>query len=125
MKTPVIYKVLDAVTATTTSEAINIENAEKATLEFTRSAHSAGSSTFAVTVSLDGVTYIAYNKLITNVANTNAQTQIRVASVALASNTSSFVSMDLTQDSFRYMKVTVTEATDGTHTCKASVVYNY
>jgi hypothetical protein len=29
MRTPVIYKVLDAVTATTTSEAINIENADK------------------------------------------------------------------------------------------------
>ncbi len=125
MKTPTLYIPLNAVTATTTSEPINIENAEKATLEFTRANHSAGSSAFAVTVSVDGVNYVTYNKLIDNVTNTNAQTLTRVASASLASDTSKHYSMDLTQDAFRWMKVTVTETTDGTHTCKALVIFNY
>lgn len=125
MKTPKVIKVLDAVTATTTSEAIDIENASKVTLEFTRANHSSGSSAFAVTVSVDGINYVTFNKLIDNVTNTNAQNKTRVASASLASDTSKHYSLDLENDSFRYMKVTVTETTDGTHTCKASILYNY
>jgi len=123
--TPKIFKVLDGVTATTTSEVIDIENAKKVTLEFTRADHSAGSSAFAVTVSVDGINYVTFNKLIDNVTNTNAQTKTRVASATLSSNTSKLYALDLENDSFRFMKVTVTETTDGTHTCKASVLYNY
>ena len=125
MKTPTLYKVLDAVTATTESEPVNIENAEKVTLEFTRTNHGSGSTSFAVAVSVDGVTYVTFNKLIDNVVNTNAQNLTRVAAVSLASNTSKHYSMDLSQDAFRWMKVTATETTDGTHTCKALVTYNY
>lgn len=125
MKTPTLHIPLNAVTATTTSEPINIENAEKVTLEFTRANHSAGSSAFAVTVSVDGVNYVTYNKLIDNVTNTNAQTLTRVASATLSSDTSKHYTMDLSQEAFRWMKVTVTETTDGTHTCKALAIYNY
>lgn len=121
MITPELIKVLDAVTATTTSEPVNIENAEKITLMLTRTNHSAGSSAFAVTVSIDGITYVTFNKLISNVTNTNAQTKTRVASVSLASDTSSAVDMDLENSIFRWMKVTVTETTDGTHTVKALI----
>jgi hypothetical protein len=121
MITPELVKILDAVTATTTSEPVNIENAEKITLMLTRANHSAGSSAFAVTVSIDGITYVTFSKLISNVTNTNAQTKTRVASVSLASNTSSAVDMDLENSIFRWMKVTVTETTDGTHTAKALI----
>lgn len=118
---PELIKAIDAVTATTVSEPINIENAEKISLIFTRANHSAGSSAFSVEVSLDGTTYVAFNKLITNVTNTNAQTKTRVASVSLASNTSSIVAMDLENDIFRWMRITATETTDGTHTAKALI----
>lgn len=118
---PELIKAIDAVTATTVSEPINIENAEKISLVFTRANHSAGSSAFSVEVSLDGITYVAFNKLITNVTNTNAQTKTRVASVSLASNTSSIVAMDLENDIFRWMRITATETTDGTHTAKALI----
>lgn len=118
---PELVKAIDAVTATTVSEPINIENAEKISLIFTRSNHSAGSSAFSVEVSLDGTTYVAFNKLITNVTNTNAQTKTRVASVSLASDTSSVVAMDLENDIFRWMRITATETTDGTHTAKALI----
>lgn len=118
---PELVKALDAVTATTVSEPINIENAEKITLLFTRANHGSGSSAFSVEVSLDGETYVAFNKLISNATNTNAQTKTRVASVSLAANGSSVVAMDLENDIYRWMRITATETTDGTHTAKALI----
>lgn len=119
--TPELIKLLDAVTATTTSEKVNIENAEKVSLVFTRANHSAGASAFAVEVSIDGVNWVTFSKLISNTTNTNAQQKTRVASVSLSSNTSSTVAMDLENDIYRWMRVTVTETTDGTHTAKALI----
>jgi len=118
---PELIKLLDAVTVTTTSDVVNIENAEKITLVLTRADHGSGVSAFAVEVSLDGVTYVTFNKLISNVTNTNAETKTRVASVSLASNTSSAVDLDLENSIYRFMRVTVTETTDGTHTAKALI----
>lgn len=118
---PELVKAIAGATATTVSDPINIENAEKVSLIFTRANHSAGSTAFSVEVSLDGVTYVAFNKLITNVTNTNAQTKTRVASVSLSSDTSSIVAMDLENDIFRWMRVTATETTDGTHTVNALI----
>lgn len=114
---------INAVTATTTSEEIVIAGAKKVTFFFTRTNHSAGSTAFSVEVSLDGTTYVTYNKLISNVTNTNAQTLTRVASVSLNSNTTSTVSMDLTTDAFYCLKVTATETTDGTHTVQMLTEY--
>jgi len=124
MTTPELVVALNAVTATTTSEPINIENARRISLLLTRANHSAGSSAFAVTVSVDGATYVTFNKLISNATNTNAQTLTRVASVSLASDTTSEVAMDLEHSIFRWMKVTVTETTDGTHTAKVLIDRN-
>ena len=124
--TPGTYNVftpLNAVTATTTSEEIVIAGAKKVSFLFKRANHSAGSSTFTVEVSLDGTTYVAYNKLISNATNTNAQTLTRVASVALASDTSALYSMDLQNDAIYSIKITATEVTDGTHTAQCLVEY--
>ena len=125
MKTPKSFVPLNAVTATTTSDPIDIENAEKVTFAFTRANHSAGSSAFAVEVSVDGDNWVTFNKLIDNVTNTNAQQLTRVASASLASNTTKVYSMDLAHDSYRFARVTVTETTDGTHTAKVHVIYNF
>lgn len=124
MTTPELVVALDAVTATTTSEPINIENARRISLLLTRANHSSGASAFAVTVSADGATYVTFSKLISNATNTNAQTLTRVASVSLASDTTSEVAMDLEHSIFRWMKVTVTETTDGTHTAKVLIDRN-
>lgn len=115
---------LNAVVATTTSAAQNIEGAKKVTFLFKRADHTAGSSTFTVTGSIDGSTYVALNKLISNVTNTNAQTKTRVASVALSSNTSALYSLDLENDTYTDIKITVTEVTDGTHTAKMLIEYD-
>lgn len=122
---PEIYKVLtpiNAVTATTVSDSIPIMGAKRITWQFIRANHSSGSTAFSVEVSLDGTNFIAYNKLISNLTNTNAQTLTRVASVSLASNTNAVVSMDLECDAYLEMRVTATETTDGTHTAKCLIV---
>lgn len=111
-----VFTPINGVTATTTSEEIVIAGAKKVSFMFTRTNHSAGSTAFSVTVSLDGTTYVTYNKLISNATNTNAQTLTRVASVSLASDTSTFATMDLEHDAIYSIKVTATETTDGTHT---------
>lgn len=107
---------LNAVTATRISDPISLEGVLKATLQFIRSDHGSGSSAFTVEVSNDGINWVTYNKLISNVTNTNVQNLTRVGSITLSSNTSSIVALDLLQDVYTWMRVTVTETTDGTHT---------
>lgn len=111
------YTPLNAVTATTTSDPINIGGAKRVSFIFTRANHSAGSSAFSVEVSFDGTTWVAYNKLIANVANSNAQQLTRQAAPTLSSNTSEIFTMD-PDDAFPLVRVKVTETTDGTHTAK-------
>lgn len=107
-------KVLDGVTATTTSEAQKIEDAKKVILVVNRADHGSGSSAFTATVSVDGTNYMDYNKWIDNVANTNVQTLTRTKTKTLSANGTDFMTMD-PDDTFKYMKVKVTETTDGTH----------
>jgi hypothetical protein len=106
---------LDAVTATTTSSAIDIKYAKRVTLMLTRADDNTGVSTFTVTGSLDNVTFIDLN-LITNAATTNAQTITRAASVAITNeNASVLAALDLEFGGYKYIKVKVTETTNGTH----------
>ena len=118
-----IYTPLNGVTETTTSSTFDIAGAIRISLAFTRTNHSSGSSAFKVQVSVDGTTFIDFNKLVTNVENTNAQTEIRVTTVSLGSNTTEIATMDLDKSIYKAMKVVVTETTDGTHTAKMLVSY--
>ena len=115
---------LNGVTATTTSEAFDLQGADRATFVLKRSAHGSGNTVFTFTVSVDGVTYVPYSKLITDAANTNAQTPIRVASVTLSADGTALVSMDLSYDNFHSAKAVATETTDGTHTVTGIITYN-
>ena len=110
-----VKRMIDAVTATTVSDPLLVAGAKKISFMFTRANHAAGTSTFTVEGSLDGVTYVALNKLISNATNTNAQNLTRVASVALAANGSTLASLDIEADTLYMIRVTVTEGTDGTH----------
>ena len=110
-----VIKVLDDVTATTTSSAINIEGAKKVVLVYKRADHASGGTVFSATVSVDGTNYISYAKWISNTANTNGESLTRVASVASgAANVTGFLTMS-PEDGFKDIKVTATETTDGTH----------
>jgi hypothetical protein len=115
---------LDAVTATTTSEAIDVRGAKKITLMFVRANHSAGKTVFTVTASIDGTTFVAYNKLIVNVANSISEGLTRVASYDTGTaNASAIYSMDLEHDVIKEIKVVATETTDGTHSAYVLIQY--
>jgi len=112
MKGARLITALNAVTATTTSEAINVKYAKKVVLQLTRADHSAGSSTFTVSGTVDGTNFVALAILRDNATGINTL----VSSKALASNTTALVALDLeTGFAFEDIKITVTEATDGTH----------
>ncbi len=119
MKRPKLLLIMDAIDATTTSDPIDIEGTKRIQFEFTRSNHTSGNTVYSVSFSVDGVTYVTANKLIDNVANTNAQTLTRVASATLSSSTSKHYAVDLQHDYFKWMKVTATRTTDGKATVKA------
>lgn len=112
---------INAVTATTTSNPIPVDKAEKATFVLKRASHTAGSSTFTIQGTIDGDNYIALNSFITDVTNTNVQNLTRVASVALSSNTSQIVSLDLKNLALKFVKVVATLATDGNASVSALV----
>ena len=88
----------------------------KCSLQLTRSSHSAGSGTFVVQGSNDGSNWVTYNRITTNATNTNSQTDTRVASVALSSDTSSLVTLP---DMYAFFRVVLTIVTDGKHQCNA------
>lgn len=118
-----ITRLINGATATTESGWIPVDGAKAVQFYFKRSNHSSGSTAFTVNLSPDnGTTEVAYNKLITNVTNTNAQQLTRVASVSLSSNTVSVVSMS-PEDIGGYVQVVATETTDGTH--DAWIVVSY
>lgn len=108
---------LSAVVATTTSSAIRIGKAYGLALQFTAASITAGNGVFTVEVSADNTNWISYNRLISNVTNTNSQHDTRVASVTLSSNTSAMVFFP-SNDLFDYIRVTVTRTTDGTYSAK-------
>lgn len=108
------HVIVDA-TATTTSNPINIRGAKKVSFFFQRTNHSSGKTVFTVSVSIDGTNYVTYNRLITNVANANTETIVRVASYDTGTaNATAMYSMS-PEDTYAYLKVTATETTDGTH----------
>jgi len=113
---------LNKVTATTTSEIIDVKYAKKVSLLFIRADHGSGKTVFSVEASLNGTTFFTYNKLIPNVANSNAQTLTRVASYDTgAANATALYSLDLENDIISAIKITATETTDGTHSAKVYI----
>ena len=106
-----VIKLFEGETADKTSGAINILGAKKVVLFCKRANHTAGSTTFSAVVGVEG-NEIAYNKWISNVANTNVQDLTRVSSLTLSSATSGFLTMD-PSDTFETIKVTADVTTDG------------
>lgn len=116
-----VTKVLNQVTATTTSDTIDIANAEEVGLIVKRENHTAGSSTFKIEVSINETDWIQVNRLVDNVTNTNAQGKTRIAEKVLSSDTVDFVTIEKELGVFKYARVTVTHDTDGTHSAWISI----
>ncbi len=91
----------------------------QASLQFVASSITSGNGVFTVEVSNDGTNWVAYNRLTTNVTNTNAQTDTRVASVTLSSNTSSVVTIP---DPYAFYRVKLVVSIDGNYSATAYVV---
>src|SRR3990167_2479382 len=127
------YTFLNATTSTATSTASSkgdgivgtakVTGADKITFVFSRGdttgTGNSGSSSFNVAVSADGTNWIGYNKLITNVVNSNSQTLTRVSAVSLTGTSTVFTSMDLEHDLINYIRCGTVETTDGEASCKA------
>lgn len=120
---PKLVKAIDAVTATTTSNPIDVRGARKVVIRCERANHAAGSTAFSVTGSVDkGTTFDAVN-IVDEVVNTNAQTVTRSASKTLSANGVSYIALDMEYIAFDQIKCTVTETTDGTHSMWVYITY--
>lgn len=88
-----VTKLEDAIQATNTPVALKVAGAKKLAIYFAEGGtvnNRSGALTF--TVSFDGgVTYVAYNMVIDNVTNTNAQNLTRIASKTLNSVSSAIL----------------------------------
>ena len=94
-------KILDAVSTTTTSGAIDVSLRKVKSLQFVNTLSVAGSVAFTAKVSNDGNFWVAYNRFISN-----AITDAKVASISLTSLTTAGVLFVPLDDYFRYIKVT-------------------
>lgn len=110
---------LNAVTATTVSEKIWVGDFERVAILYRRADHGSGSTAFTVKAGFGAdaastPTMTAYNMLIDNLTNTNAQTPTRINSKSLAANGDAMVWLDPACP-VTHIEITATETTDGTH----------
>ena len=108
-----VIKLFENQTADKTTGAVNILGAKKVVLFCKRADHVSGSTVFSAVVGVGG-NEIAYNKWISNVANTNAQTLTRVASLTLSADGIDFLTMS-PEDTFDTIKVAADVTTDGSN----------
>jgi len=92
-------------------------------IQFTCANHTSGNGVFGVEVSNDGVNWVVYNRLIPNLAGTNAQTNAYVAGPTLSSNTSA-IYFTSSSDYFRFIRVFCAVTTDGTYTATIQAANN-
>jgi len=90
----------------------------KESLQFVAASITSGNGVFTVEVSNDGTNWVVYNRLTSNVTNTNGQTDTRVASSTLNSNTSVVFSIP---DVFAFFRVRVMVTTDGVYSASAFI----
>lgn len=119
MQSVKILTALDAVTATTVSSKLWIGDFDRVAILYRRADHGSGSTAFTVKAGFaqlasDTPTMTAYNMLIDNATNTNAQTPTRINSKSLAANGDAMVWMDPSAPA-THIEITATETTDGTH----------
>lgn len=127
MRTPELIKALTAVVETTTSAVIPFSDVNRATVAFKESGTVLNrSGVFTVTGSVDGTNFFALNTLVTNTTNAIGEGLTRVASVTIASATTTLVAIEPLFP-LHSIKVTVT-VTDGatpTGTFTATVFKKY
>lgn len=112
---PMKYVLLNAVTASATSSGFPVNGAGRLSLMVFATGVSSGNGVFTVQVTNDSALgWADYNRLTTNVTNTNAQTDARVASLTLSTNTTNFLFFP-PGDTFNFIRTSVVRTTDGTY----------
>lgn len=112
---------LAAVTATTTSDPVNVEGLRRIGFQLKRADHSSGSSAFTFEGTINGTDWTALNVVVSNVTNdAGADTagaevgRTRVATITLSSDSTALCWLeDLVV--LKAVRVKATEDTDGTH----------
>lgn len=117
---PQARTMLNAVTTTTTSGPLAVNDAGRLSIMVLATAVSSGNGVYTVEISNDGSNWSAYNRLTTNATNTNAQTDARVASITLSTNTTNFLFFP-PGDTFAFFRTKVTVTTDGSYSAIAYV----
>lgn len=98
------------------SNPIEVPFSGKVSIQMTGEGVASGNGVFSVDVSNDNRVWTAYNRLTTNVTNTNSQTDLRAASVTLnTAGASSAIVTFPASDQFAFMRVKVVPTTDGTY----------
>lgn len=111
---------LNAITATATSSAVGVDNADRLSVMILSSGITSGNGVFTVEVSNDDTNWATYNRITSNVTNTNAQTDTRVASVTLSTNSTNFLFFP-PGDTFAAFRVKCVISTDGVYSAFAYV----
>lgn len=126
------FGMTSATTTQATTTSVSIAGAKKVQAYFkyvNPTGTGFATSTFAIEVSPNGGTdWYDFNKLISNVSNTNAQMITRVDSVTMSATTSAMYALDLTSDTFDDARCVVTFASTtitalDNSTCELSVEY--
>jgi predicted GH43/DUF377 family glycosyl hydrolase len=90
------------ITGTTT---LDMSMRKAISILFSGTAETGGSATFTIYVSNDGINFVEYNRLITNVANTNGQDDLKTSSFTIDATTTKLLALFPAGDYFRYIKV--------------------
>lgn len=107
-----IKTLFSAIAATATSGMVGLADWKNKSVQLNADTFGSGSGTLTLQVSNDGTTWVGYNRITTNVTNTNAQTDLRAASIA-ASATGGVVG--IIPDSFQYIRGVLTITGTGTY----------
>lgn len=109
-----LYTLLDAVTVDTTTDAIEVLGMKAITIEFTEGGTvNNRSGVLTMEGSIDGgTTFRAYNMLVDNLAATNAQTRVKLASKTRATAGTDLLGVDLEFTQFTHVRF-VLDITDG------------
>lgn len=104
---------LNAVTATTTSDVVEVGNLSRITIQILAAGISSGNGSFAVQGSNDGQNFDPL-PVIRSLANTNGQQLTRDLSVALSTNVTEVLALD---DFYvpKFIRVVLTFTTDGSY----------